>query len=258
MSEIEDADRFYDLLFEVSNDTRHTILLFLMDQPQRVSQITKQLNLIGPETSRHLQRLSVSRLIRKDMENIYHVTNYGEYIISIIDDLGFIVKNRDYFVFHNPTLIPSIYQKRISELALYTSENNFMNFLDFMNNKIREAKDFVWLSLNQYPIISLQELLNAVERNVKIRIIEQGELIGPNVAFEQKNLQINNFESPKVEIKSHPCADIYLFISDAGSAIAFPLENKYDYTGFINQNMENDKWSKEVFNHHWTEAKPKT
>ena len=258
MSKIEDADRFYDLLFEVSNDTRHNILLFLKVQPQRVSQITKQLNLIGPETSRHLQRLSVSRLIRKDMENRYHVTNYGEYIISMIDDLEFIVKNRDYFVPHNPTLIPSIYQKRLSELVPYTPEDNFMNFLDFMNKKIKEAKDFIWLSLNQYPIISMKELLNAVERNVKIRIIEQGELIGPNVAFDQKHLQSDNSESPRVEIKIHPNTDVYLFISDAGSAVAFPIETKYDYTGFINHNLENETWSIDVFNHYWTEAKPKT
>ena len=258
MSSIEVDDRFYDLLFEVSNDTRHKILLLLRENPERVTQIAKKLDLNSPEASRHLTRLSVSRLIQRDMDNKYHVTSFGEYILNIIGDLNFAITNRDYFVFHNPTNIPLIFQKRMSELLTYTPVNNFMKFLNFMNEKIMEAKKYVWLSIDQYPIISIGAMLNSVERNVKIQIIEQGELIGPNVAFDNKHLIAGDEESPNVEIRSLPNKDVYLFVSDAGSAVAFPSENKYDYTGFINEKTENESWSNDIFNHYWSKAKPKT
>lgn len=192
------------------------------------------------------------------MDNLYHVTSFGEYILNMIGDLEFIIKHRDYFVSHNPTCIPLHFQKRMIELSSYTSVDNFMNFLNFMNEKIMEAKEFIWLGVDQYPTISIGAMLKAVDRNVKIRIIEQGEFTGPNVTFDNRYFLTIDEEGPNVEIRTHKNNDVYLFISDVGSAIAFPSEDIYDYTGFINENTENETWSKDIFNHYWSQAKVKT
>ena len=92
MSSGEDVDRFYDLLFEMSNDIRHNILLLLLQKPERMTLIAKTLDLTSPEVSRHLSRLSETMLIEKDADNFYHITNFGEYFINSLVDLEFITR----------------------------------------------------------------------------------------------------------------------------------------------------------------------
>ena len=67
MSRGEDVDRFYDMLFELSNDIRHNIMLLLLRKPERMTWIAKELNLTSPEVSRHLTRLTENKLI----ENLF-------------------------------------------------------------------------------------------------------------------------------------------------------------------------------------------
>lgn len=256
MSSPED-DLLYDILFELSNDIRHKILILLKDKPERVTQISQKMGLISPEVSRHLSRLSESRLIQKDIENYYHVTGYGLHILSLVEDMEFYTQNRGYFLSHNAQDIPAIYKKRLPELTEYHYVDNFMGFLNFINEKINEAMEFVGLCIDQYPIIAVDSLLNAVERGVKVRIIEQSGLSGPTVAFEDRHLLAIGDEFPDVIIKAHDRKDVYLFVSDVGSALSFPSGDGFDYSGFTVDDRQSGAWSEDLFNHHWENAEPK-
>jgi predicted transcriptional regulator len=250
----EDDDRFYDMLFELSNDIRHNIMLLLLGKPERMTWIARELNLTSPEVSRHLTRLSENKLIEKDKDNYYHVTNFGEYLLNSLGDLEFITKHREYFLKHSAVNIPLRYQRRMSELSKYKLKNNFMEFLSFINQKIKESEEFVWLYIDQYPILALESMLNSVERGVIYRIIEQSGLSGPNIVFDKKHLITLNETPPVVEVKIHERKDVYLFISDKGSAIAFPTESGFDYTGFVNEYGEDAIWVKDLFEHYWMPA----
>lgn len=253
MSSPED-DRLYDTLFEISNDIRHKILLLLKEQPERVTQISNKLELISPEVSRHLTRLSDSELIQKDLDNYYHVTGYGLHILDLIGEMEFFTKNREYFVSHNALHIPVIFKQRLPELSKYQYVNNFMGFLNFIDEKIKEANEFVWLCIDQYPLIAIDSLLNAVERGVKVKIIEQNDLSGPTVAFEDKHLIALGSDTPDVIIKNHDRKDVYLFVSDVSSAVSFPTKDGFDYSGFIVSDLELDSWSEDIFNYYWENA----
>ena len=67
---------FYDILFEVSNEDRHGILLLLEDEPCNVTLISKKLGLSLPETSRQA-RARAHREYRRD-------------ILRLNDALGFL------------------------------------------------------------------------------------------------------------------------------------------------------------------------
>ena len=254
MSSGDDVDRFYDMLFEISNDIRHNILLLLLQNPERMTQVAKDLDLTSPEVSRHLARLSETKLIEKDAKNFYHVTNFGEYLLNSLVDLEFMTKHRDYFVKHNAVNIPQKYQKRMSEISNYKLKSNFMEFLNFINEKIKESEEYVWLYIDQYPILAIESMLNSVERGVNYRIIEQSDLSGPNIVFDKKHLISLGEEAPRVEVKIHERKDVYLFISDKGSAIAFPTQDGFDYTGFVTDEGKDSIWIKDLFEHYWTPA----
>jgi predicted transcriptional regulator len=258
MSDTEEVDRLYNTLFELSNDVRHSILLLILKRPIRMTNIAKKLNLTSPEVSRHLSRLSESKLIRKDLDNFYHLTGYGYQVLDLINDLEFRTKNRDYFVYHNVVNIPPAFQKRLSELAEFKFEKNFMGFLSFINERIKESQEYIWLCIDQYPITAIESILKSVENGVKIRIIEQRDLSGPNIAFDQKNLIYVGEESPDVEIKVHNNTDVYLFVSDSGSAVAFPTEKGFDYSGFVIKGHESSRWSLDLFNLYWSNAELKS
>jgi predicted transcriptional regulator len=249
----KDIDRFYDMLFELSNDIRHKIMMLLVQKPERMTQIARVLELTSPEVSRHLTRLTEAKLIEKNADNFYNVTNFGEYLLNSLVDLEFMVKHRDYFIKHSAVNIPIRFQKRMSEISRYKLVNNFMEFLSFINEKIKTSQEYIWLYIDQYPILSTESMLNAVERGVNYRIIEQSDLSNAQTIFEKKYLFSVNGKEPKIEIKKHERKDAYLFISDKGSAIAFPTRGGFDYTGFI-QEGNNSRWIKELFEYYWSPA----
>ena len=248
-------DRFYDILFEISNDIRHNILLLLHENPERMTNISKQLDLTSPEVSRHLSRLSEHKLIEKDSDNYYHVTKFGEYLLNQLFDLEFITKHRDYFVQHSAVKIPIKYQKRMSELANYKPENNFLKFLDFINEKIKQSEKHVNLYIDQFPVTCTESIKDSVKRGITYKIIHKTNITIEEY-FEHKTMIPTIQDHPQVEIKTINREDAYIFISDQGSAIAFPTINGFDYTGFINHNPEDNQWIKDLFNHYWTPAEP--
>jgi len=257
MSNFEEIDRLYNTLFELSNEIRHKILLLILEQPTRMTNIANKLELTTPEVSRHLSRMSESKLIQKDIDNLYHLTDYGHQVLNLVQDLEFRTKNRDYFVTHITQNIPDVFKKRLSELAKYQKVDNFMGFLTFIDKKIKEANEYVWLCIDQYPLIAVDSLLGSVERGVKVKIIEPIELVGPNVTFEDRYIIPIGDELPDVIVKTHETKDVYLFISDAGSAVSFPLKDGFDYSGFTVSDKELGSWSMDVFSYYWEYAKPK-
>ena len=53
----------YDMLFEVSNDVRHEILMHLRDGPSTVTNVSQKLSISLTEASRHFNRLSQAGLV---------------------------------------------------------------------------------------------------------------------------------------------------------------------------------------------------
>ncbi len=223
----------------------------------RISDLTREIKFTKAEVRRHVTRLSEVDLIQRDLDGYYQLTPYGETSLLLFQESIFLSKYRDYFKNHTPVNNPPIFLKRLSELSKHQFVDNFMGFLNFLEEKIREAKEFVWLYIDQYPIIAVDSLLNSVERGVKIRIIEQSDLSGPTVTFQDKHLHAIGTEAPDVMVRVHDRKDVYLFISDAGSAVSFPSADGFDYSGFTVTDRESGSWGEDLFNLYWENAQPK-
>ena len=73
MSSFEEIDRLYNTLFELSNEIRHNILLLILKEPIRMTNIANKLELNTPEVSRNLSRMSESKLIQRGYNTFdYH------------------------------------------------------------------------------------------------------------------------------------------------------------------------------------------
>ena len=252
MSEPSAEDLFYDLLFEISNDIRHSILQLVNQKPERMTQIAKKLELTSPEVSRHLTRLSDKHLLEKNSDNLYSVTTFGEYLLTSLIDLEFMTKNINYFTNHTAGKIPIKYQKRLSEISEFKHEKNFMNFIQHIDQVINKTSKYLWFLIDQFPQFAETSINTALERGIQTRIILP---IDKELPHENKYTTYQfkqNNQNPVLELRKHPKNDIYVILSDAGTILAFPTTDGIDYTGFLSD--KENKWAKELFLHYWDPA----
>ena len=78
-------EKFYDLLFEVSNEYRHSLMLELRKQPNRITELSKKMEMTSQEVSRHLNRLSEISLIYKDTDGYFSLTSLGETVLVLLE-----------------------------------------------------------------------------------------------------------------------------------------------------------------------------
>ncbi len=252
-------ESYYDVLFELSNEDRHRILLQLDKEAMNVTNLAKILGLSFPETSRHISRLSEVGLAKKDVKGFYHLTPYGSLILRQLLELKFISQHKKYFTNHVLEHIPKDFVKCIGDFTDSVCMDDVMEFLYYIDNIIREAKEFIWLLVDQYPLVALGSIVEAIKRGVKFKIIEGKELVsGPFFDLESsqelKNVDRTRY-SPLVINKTLETIDIFLILTESKCVVAFPnQEGKFDYRGFVSSDDESLNWCKKFFNYYWEKA----
>lgn len=240
-----------DLLFELSNDIRYDILKLIKSKPKRPSTIASELNLSPSEVSRSFSRLNEARLITKNVDNYYSITNFGEHILHLLEEIEFITLHKDYFISHNSVKIPLEFQKRMSELCDYSMITSFMEFVTEILEILANSKKFIWMYIDQYPLIAMDAISDSLDKGVQIKIIEQRNLLGPEVVFEKKHYMQMIDGVPSVQIRKRSSCDVYLILSDAGGVVAFPTEDGYDYSGFVTRKNCESSWGSYLFEYYW-------
>ncbi len=254
---------FYDVLFEVSNEDRHGILLRLEGEPCNVTQIARVQGLSLPETSRHVSRLSEVGLTRKDAEGFYHLTHYGWLVLRQFRELEFSTRYREYLTNHSMKSIPSQFVKRIGDLSGSVYTENILDFIRQIEYVIREAEEHVWLLVDQFPMNHLSLIVEAVERGVRFRILEPRNRIltpdlealapGEDQALDRMRL------APLVEQRMLDEVNVFMYLSENGCVSAFPtLRGENEYKGFTSADETSLEWCRELFLHYWDEAVQRT
>lgn len=236
-------------------------MLQLEENPMNLSNLSRSLELSLPETSRHIARLLDVDLIRKNPNGLYSPTFYGDLVLSLFRELEFLSNRREYFLSHSLKRIPPGFTKRIGDLANSVYINNAINFLNSIENLIKDSNEYVWFIGDEYIISSLYLIDEAIERGVKFKILE---LDGYNPGQEPSPINLKDFSiisrphSPMFQKKNLESIDVFLYLSEKMVAIAFPTEDeKFNYLGFTATDKRSISWCRELFQHYWDQAKPK-
>ncbi|UCD45202.1 MAG: right-handed parallel beta-helix repeat-containing protein [Candidatus Bathyarchaeota archaeon] len=255
-------DNFYDLLFEVSNEDRHSILLQLEKEPMSVTQIARTLHLSLPETSRHVSRLGDVGLMWKDSDGQHHLTHFGELVLKQLREMEFSSEHSEYFTGHTTGSFPPEFVKRIGDLVDSTRVQNVMNFLHSVENLIRDAEEYVWFQCDEYTMSTLPLIEEALDRGVEFRIIEP-ENYAPSegiITVSPKELSIVSRPTSQSLMKmTLESVDVFLYVSEKMAAVALPTgSGKFDYLGFTATDSRSIRWCSDLFLHYWEQARPKT
>jgi len=248
-------ERFYDLLFEVSNEYRHQIMLNLKEEPKRITELSKTMNLTTQEVSRHLSRLSNTRLILKNVDGTYRLTPLGDTVLLLLEEIRFTSKYTKYLADHQTSHLDLKHLKTIGKLCDTKLYDNMMEFLHVIEKIIEEAEEFVWLQADDFPMILLNTFIDALNRGITLNILIE-EKAGPIVNFELMTEPLKRvLTTPLVQERVVKKNGVYQLLSERRGIIAFPNETgDFDFTGLETQDKESYSWCKEYFIGFWENA----
>ena len=238
-----------DLLFLISSETRLEIIKKIQNSPSSQTNLAKAMNMVIPEASRHLARLVEAKLVIKNEQNLYEISNFGRLVIATLPTWEFLVKNREYFVTHNINELPLEFIYRLGELVKAEHTTTVSNILRHVEQVLDEAQEFVWLMTDQ-PLLNAKSILENFKNNkVSLKIIIKEKF--DDVKIIKQRL------GDRVEIVHADVIFAGMALNEKTAGIGF---NNNDGTmdfnsGFAATDLKSYKWCFDFFRHSWEQNK---
>jgi predicted transcriptional regulator len=248
-----------NLLFELSNEDRLNILRELQKNPMKLSRVSERFNFTVPETARNMTRLAEASLIAKDTDGIFHLTPYGEASLQFIPSFEFLSKHRKYFRTHTISNLPPEYAAGIGALQKSELMSEISEILFHGENAIKDAQEFIWISVNEILVSSLRLFADCYARGVEVK-----KLMPRNAVIPPEILKLANdpvFEraarAKKLESRYLDKLDVSIVMSEKELAgIGFKnLEGKFDWECFSSSDKAALNWAKSLYLYYWERAK---
>ncbi|MBO0889257.1 hypothetical protein J2P12_09180 [Candidatus Bathyarchaeota archaeon] len=241
-----------ELLFNLANNDRLTLLAKISEQRQRLTSLAKAINASNQECSRHLNRLSDAGYIKKDSNGLFETTTLGKAVLRVLPSMQFLLIHRNYFLSHDLTSIPHSFNERIGELINGKLVGHFNTVLDHIKKVILEGREFVWLIADQ-PVVPTSTIGNAfTSRKVPVRlIIKQGT--------DMKALSAAKSILPQeFEVANLAEVGVAMAINEHLAGVCFSgVDGKIDFgVGFVGSEPPFRTWCRDLFDHYWNSAEP--
>ena len=253
-------ERLYDLHFELSNEDRLSILQLLKERQEKLTRISKEIQITTQQCIRHLNRLVGAGMVTKTGEGLYRLTPFGEISLKLNRGFSFIAQNRDHFLTHTLDKLPDQFVARIGDLTDSWLTPDVMVSIGEFESIIREADDFIWVIIDQRTPSVRPLIARAVERGVKIRSLSL--IKRENYGRAQRDLDeaderiiLKSFREEQAVAGDLDDSGIYLYMSEKAAFVAFPSEDgSFDYLGFSSTDTRAISLCVDMFNYYWDRA----
>lgn len=254
---MKDVERICGLLFELSSNERMHILLQIQKQGQKLSSISKSLDMTVAESYRHLQRLSKEELVQKDIDGTYCLTTFGNLVLSQLPNFGFLVKNRSYLMERDVSKIPYEFINRIGELEGGGSRaDEILYNLRFAEEMMQKAQEYIWTLSNQILMSALPIIEKAInEKGIEFRSILPESIVPPR---EYAVRRLDRTHSSLALLRYTKRVDAIIILTEKQSAFSLPdLQGRIDYRGLSGKGDPRfHQWVKDLYLYYWNNAKP--
>lgn len=253
-------ERLYELHFELSNEDRVSILQLLKERPEKLTHISKEIQISNQQCIRHLNRLVEAGMVTKTVEGLYRLTPFGEISLKLNRGFSFIAQNRDYFLTHTLDKLPDQFVARVGDLTESWTTPDVMVSIGEFESIIREAEEFLWVIIDQRTPSVRPLIARAVERGVVIRSLSL--IKRENYGRAQRDLDeaderiiLNSFRDEQAVAGDLEDSGIYLYMSEKAVFVAFPSEDgSFDYLGFSSTDNRAISLCVDLFNYYWDRA----
>ncbi len=224
------------LFYELASESRFSILQELKTKNWKMNDLARELDLTTTETFRQLQRLTDAALTKKQPEGTYTITEYGKLVLQITSPLAFLQKNKEYFLTHDVSLLPSQFIMRLDELSKAQLISGMVESTTKISSMIGEAREYMW-SISPEPLMQqLEAISKEIPKGCEYRVLS------PQLPKKLSNLENRTFLNPP----------IIMAVTEKQAALCFRLiGGKVDYTSFFGEDKAFHGWVKDLFVYHW-------
>ena len=256
-----------DLLFELSNDDRLSILFELQKEPMKLSNISKTLDFTPQATSRNLTRLVEVGLIRRNEASEYILTPHGSTSLNLLGPYLFLTENRDYMDTHLTEKLPSEFLARIGDLRNCERVDDPLVMASSMEKVFEESEKWhSYISPFRAASHKSQEhIVNKLDSGVVMRNIEETDYFVPDrtlsiIPKEEMHRLEYHWRNGIYEYRYLDKINIRINMSEKEvSILTFPkIDGKVDLLGFTSSDPKFHSWCKDIFDFYWEIAKAKT
>ena len=254
-----------DLLFEVSNEDRLSLLRELQGREMNVTAIARAIDVTTQEVSRHLSRLTEVGLTEKDPDGPYRLTPFGVLTLTQIQGLEFTSSHKGYFRNHLVDGLPRRFLLRLGELSGSEYIDDVMVAVHKIEKILKEADEYL-LDLNvPYIASAFPHIRDAFERGVRGSFLH-GENLGlPEEMMDERedsfddefNLMIMRSGLYEERILNVP---LVMYMSEKELALlSFPKrDGRFDFYGYSSTDEDTLRWCRDLFLHYWEKGTPFT
>lgn len=255
-----------DLLFELSNDDRLSIMFELQKEPMKLSNVSKVLDLTPQATSRNLTRLVEMGLTRRNEISDYVLTPYGASSLKQLESFLFLTENKEYMSTHWTDKLPSEFQARLGDLR---NCERIDDPLDMISNQERVFGDTEAWYKYMTPVRvashnSLQFAIDQLEKGTKIRGLEQLEYepSAKSLALTpKKDLRTmqDHWVKGNLEYRYLDEINLKIYMSEKEVALlSLPkIDGEVDMFGFTSSDPKFHRWCSDLFDFYWARSKTK-
>jgi predicted transcriptional regulator len=236
------------LFFDLASESRLGILHELRKQNLKMNELARKLDMTATETVRQLQRLSDARLVMKQPEGDYALTEYCKLILQLSPAMEFTFKNRDYFSSRDLWRIPYEFLNRIGELTQSELITNVADSLNSAQRIVKEAEHYIWTigdkSLDSIAPLMLDRYNGGVKQ---FRFMIAENLLPPNRPSQGR---------VGIEERTLPQIPAMVICTEKEAAVCFlEADGRADYAGFFGADPMFRKWVNDFFLQFWNVGK---
>jgi len=231
------------------------VLKSLYHEEKRHNQLERELEIAGPEISRHLRRLYKKGLINKE-GNIYSISGIGKIFYKILQTFEMALNYQEFFNIHDVDALPIQFILQIGKLKDLKFGSQTMNNVQIWADLVKNSEKFIMAISDQFqesiiPIIEkkskneLFEVKTLIEQKILLDSVKVGKKFKNRHAFYNK---INVFKNVRVLNK----VALSLLVSDKGGILFLSKKGKIDYSQCLFDSSEHFiNWLKELFSWYW-------
>ncbi len=247
------------ILVEFTNEGRFAVLKSLYEEKKKHNQLEKELNIPGPEISRHLKRLCDKELVSKS-DNNYQITELGKIFFQVFNILERSLNLKDFINAHDISAVPINLILQLGGIDKFKIGNQTMKNVQLWGDLVKNSDKFIMGISDQFqdsilPILEKKtnnqslEIKALIEEKMLVDSVKVGQQFEDRHAFYEK---IDAFKN--VRISHEP--QISLLVTDKGSVLFLSKEGKIDYSQCLFDETETFiNWTLDLFNFYWKKGK---
>ena len=238
-----------ELFFDLSSESRLGILCELKKHKMKMNDLARKLDLTATEAFRQLQRLSEARLVQRQPDSTYALTEYCKFVLQLSPAFDFVYRHKEYFLTRDIWQLPYEFLNRIGELSASRLETDVADTINHGERMIKEAEEYVWTlhdkGLDAMGSIMLERYKGGVK---SFRFMFAENLLSPDTR--------PSFGRPEVEERTLAAIPAIIVCTEKESAVSLlSAEGRADYMGFFGTDPMFKKWASDLFLHYWNSGK---